>query len=118
MLHARHPSSGRDNVSLNADLPGRRVLFRVGGVELDPENLRVWRSGREVRLGPVEIRILELLMERPEKVFSRAELVETLWHGASIDERTVDAHVARMRRVLGRRTIRTMRGRGYALGEA
>ena len=83
---------------------------------------RVSRAGREVELGPTEFRLLEFLMERPGRVFSREQLLDGVWgRDVYIDERTVDVHVGRLRKALnrGRETdpIRTVRGAGYALDE-
>ncbi len=100
----------------NGSPPG--AVLRVGNVELDRERLRVRHAGREVHLGPTEFRILELLLRRPGRVFSRLEIREAVWGGGSkIDERTVDVYVARMRRVLPGSTIRTVRGFGYSVNE-
>ena len=93
-----------------------------GDIELDREKKRVARGGREVELGPTEFRLLEFLMERPGRVFSREQLLNGGW-GAEIyiDERTVDVHVGRLRKALNRGRevdpIRTVRGAGYALDD-
>ena len=80
------------------------------------------RAGREIPLGPTEYRLLEFLMERPGRVFSREQLLDGVWGSdVYIDERTVDVHVGRLRKALnrGRETdpIRTVRGAGYALND-
>jgi two-component system phosphate regulon response regulator PhoB len=97
-------------------------LLTIGDIELDREKKRVSRAGREVELGPTEFRLLEFLMERPGRVFSREQMLNGVW-GADIyiDERTVDVHVGRLRKALnkGRESdpIRTVRGAGYALDD-
>jgi two-component system phosphate regulon response regulator PhoB len=93
-----------------------------GDLELDREKKRVSRGGREIELGPTEYRLLEFLMERPGRVFSREQLLDGVWGSeVYIDERTVDVHVGRLRKALnrGRETdpIRTVRGAGYALDD-
>lgn len=95
-------------------------MLRVGDLTIDREQRRVHRQKREIRLGPTEYRLLEFLMQYPGKVFSRAELKSSLWGSdASVDERAIDLHVGRLRKVisLGKsdRLIRTVRGMGYAL---
>ena len=97
-------------------------VLSFGDIELDREKKRVSRSGREVELGPTEYRLLEFLMERPGRVFSREQLLDGVWGSeVYIDERTVDVHVGRLRKALnrGRDTdpIRTVRGAGYALDD-
>jgi two-component system phosphate regulon response regulator PhoB len=76
----------------------------------------------EVDLGPTEYRLLEFLMERPGRVFSREQLLNGVWGSQIyIDERTVDVHVGRLRKALNRGhetdPIRTVRGAGYALDD-
>ena len=93
-----------------------------GDIELDREKKRVSRAGREVDLGPTEYRLLEFLMERPGRVFSREQLLDGVWGSEIyIDERTVDVHVGRLRKALNRGhetdPIRTVRGAGYALDD-
>ncbi len=93
-----------------------------GDLQLDRETHRVHRSEREIHLGPTEFRLLEYLMEKPGRVFSRARLLDSVWGmAADIDERTVDVHVGRLRKALSRGRerdpIRTVRGAGYAFDE-
>lgn len=90
-------------------------------ISLDPEQHRVERAGEGVKLGPTEYRLLVTLMERPGRVFSRDQLLDHVWgRDIYVDERTVDVHVARLRKALmkggGKDPIRTVRGTGYALG--
>jgi two-component system phosphate regulon response regulator PhoB len=97
-------------------------VLSFGDIEIDREKKRVSRGGREVELGPTEYRLLEFLMERPGRVFSREQLLDGVWGSeVYIDERTVDVHVGRLRKALnrGRETdpIRTVRGAGYALDD-
>jgi two-component system phosphate regulon response regulator PhoB len=101
-----------------------RVATRLvaGDIDLDRETRRVKRSGREIHLGPTEFRLLEYLMEKPGRVFSRAQLLDSVWGlSAEIDERTVDVHVGRLRKAIirGREKdpIRTVRGTGYSFDE-
>ncbi len=94
----------------------------AGDLGLDRETRRVRRNGREIHLGPTEFRLLEYLMERPGRVFSRSQLLDGVWGlSVEIDERTVDVHVGRLRKSLSRSRerdpIRTVRGSGYAFDE-
>lgn len=91
---------------------------RAGAIELDRTSLKVRRRGRELRLGPVEFRLLELLVGEPGRIFTRAEILERTWPaGNTVDMRTIDAHMRHLRRILGRDAIRTVRGQGYAFNE-
>jgi two-component system phosphate regulon response regulator PhoB len=93
-----------------------------GPIELDRETRRVYRNGRELHLGPTEFRLLEHLMERPGRVFSRAQLLDAVWGmSIEIDERTVDVHIGRLRKAISRGRerdpLRTVRGSGYSFDE-
>jgi two-component system phosphate regulon response regulator PhoB len=97
-------------------------VLSFGDIEMDRERRRVSRAGRAVDLGPTEYRLLEYLMERPGRVFSREQLLDGVWgRDKYIDERTVDVHIGRLRRALNRGDagdpIRTVRGAGYALND-
>lgn len=99
------------------DHPPRDAL-QVGSVALD-------QQGRTVRVGTdqfdvpqAEFRLLSFLLRHPDQVFSRAELLEKVWHAhGTLDERTVDVHVLRLRKLLreGRSLLKTVRGLGYKL---
>jgi two-component system, OmpR family, phosphate regulon response regulator PhoB len=101
-----------------------RIAGRLasGDIELDRETHRVRRAGRDIHLGPTEFRLLDYLLEKPGRVFTRAQLLDAVWGmSAEIDERTVDVHVGRLRKVLSRGRerdpIRTVRGAGYSFDE-
>jgi two-component system phosphate regulon response regulator PhoB len=94
----------------------------AGDIDVDRETRRVRRGSRDVHLGPTEFRLLEYLLERPGRVFSRSQLLDGVWgHSIEIDERTVDVHVGRLRKALSRGRerdpIRTVRGSGYSFDE-
>ncbi len=96
------------------------TILKNGDIELDRETHRVYRRGREIRLGPTEFRLLEFFMTSPTRVFSRSQLLDGVWgHDIYVDERTVDVHVGRLRKALNlanmRDVIRTVRGAGYSL---
>jgi two-component system, OmpR family, phosphate regulon response regulator PhoB len=94
----------------------------VGDLDLDRLTRRVRRGDRDIRLGPTDFRLLECLLEKPGRVFSRAQLLDLVWgRSAEVDERTVDVHIGRLRKKLSkgreRDPIRTVRGAGYAIDE-
>ena len=93
-----------------------------GDITLDREVRRVRRAGREVRLGPTEFRLLDCLLQRPGRVFTREQLLDMVWgRDVYVELRTVDVHVGRLRKALNRQgerdPIRTVRAVGYALDE-
>ena len=96
--------------------------LQAGDITLDRTARRVRRGERDIHLGPTEFRLLEHLMEKPGRVFSRAQLLDAVWgDAAEIDERTVDVHVGRLRKAIvrgrERDPLRTVRGAGYAFDE-
>ena len=96
------------------------TAVEVGGLVLDPGTRRVSREGVEVKLGPTEFRLLHFFMTHPERVHSRAQLLDRVWGDhVFIEERTVDVHVKRLREALEKvscaRMIETVRGAGYRL---
>ena len=97
-------------------------VARHGDIVLDRVAHRVRRGGREVHLGPTEFRLLDHLMRNPRRVFSREQLLDTVW-GAEIyvEARTVDVHIGRLRKAINhgkaKDPIRTVRGAGYAFND-
>ena len=93
-------------------------VVTAGVLELDTAGHRVLSSGREIRLGPTEYRLLQFLMTHPDRVYSRTQLLDRVW-GANVyvEERTVDVHVRRLRKALSDENaddyIQTVRGAGY-----
>ena len=87
------------------------------GLEMDLVAHRVRRDGQPIQLGPTEYRLLRHFLENPGRVFSRQQLLETVWpHSEDIELRTVDVHIRRLRLALGEPDmIRTVRSAGYAL---
>jgi len=92
----------------------------IGGLRLDPATHRVVAKGRNLELGPTEFRMLRFLMTHPERVHSRAQLLDQVWGDhVFVEERTVDVHIRRLRKALEPtghdRLIETVRGSGYRL---
>ena len=92
----------------------------VAGLRLDPSTHRVLAGDAPVNLGPTEFRLLHFLMTHPERVHSRAQLLDQVWGDhVFVEERTVDVHIRRLRSALEAtqydRLIQTVRGSGYRL---
>ena len=89
----------------------------TGAIEMDTVSHRVSLHGREVVLGPTEYRLLKYFMTHPERMLSRALLLDRVWNGTYVEERTVDVHIRRLRRVLEEHAcahyVETVRGAGY-----
>lgn len=96
--------------------------LKVGDIEIDRVAHRVARNGVDIHLGPTEFRLLDYFMQHPGRVFSREQLLDTVWGSdVYVEARTVDVHVGRLRKALrqegGDDPIRTVRSAGYALRE-
>lgn len=92
--------------------------LQLAGLRLDPCTQRVTAGARELALGRVEFKLLNFLMSHPERVHSRAQLLDQVWGSAVyLEERTVDTHVGRLRSALQpsgyQQRIETVRGSGY-----
>lgn len=89
------------------------------GVILDPARHRVTREGREIALSPKEFALLQLLMERPGTILSRARIEERLYGwGEEVESNAVEVHIHGLRRKLGADYILNVRGVGYRVPPA
>jgi two-component system response regulator ResD len=92
------------------------ALLRAGSVEVDPVSRRCRVDGREVELTRREFDLLTTLMRTPNRVYRREELLELVWGSEYLTAKTVDVHVAGLRRKLGAAVrITALRGVGYRL---
>jgi two-component system, OmpR family, phosphate regulon response regulator PhoB len=90
----------------------------INGLRLDPGTRRVSCLEQDVKIGPTEFKLLHFFMTHPERVHSRAQLLDRVWGDhVFIEERTVDVHVKRLREALApvqrAQMIETVRGAGY-----
>lgn len=97
---------------------GTHDAIATAGLRLDPHTRRVMAGARELALGRVEFKLLDVLMRHPGRIHSRAQLLDQVWGNAVVlEERTVDTHVGRLRSALQpagyQRRIETVRGSGY-----
>ncbi len=93
-------------------------VVTVGDLVLDASTYRVTLNQQPLKLGPTEFKLLHYFMQHPERVHSRAQLLDKVWGDhVFIEERTVDVHVKRLREALGPggAMIETVRGAGYRL---
>jgi two-component system, OmpR family, response regulator len=95
------------------------AVAEAAGVKLDSEAFRVWAGETEVTLTVTEFRILEVLVRRPGRVFTRDELVQRAYEGPHhVSDRTLDSHMRRIRQKLregGLDPIETVHGLGFRL---
>jgi len=108
-------------VSPNGRETGRPTL-RVGELLLDPDAHRALAGDRPLHMGPTEFRILRLFMSAPGRAWSRNQLLSAVWGDHhSVEERTVDVHIRRLRKALENSGhadyIQTVRGHGYRFSD-
>ena len=97
---------------------GEQEPIAQGALVLDPSTHRVSFAGQALKLGPTEFKLLHYLMGHPERVHSRAQLLDQVWGDhVYIEERTVDVHIKRLREALAGAApmLETVRGAGYRL---
>jgi two-component system phosphate regulon response regulator PhoB len=107
VLRRTRPAFDKDNLT-------------YGDITMDLTTHRISRNDEPVDLGPTEFRLLRFMMEHPGRVFSREQLLDSVWgHDAYIEPRTVDVHIRRLRKAMNlpgtTDLIRTVRSAGYAL---
>lgn len=93
-------------------------VIQVGDLRLDTAGHRVTVRDVVLIMGPTEYRLLHFFMTHPERVYSRGQLLDRVWGGdVYVEERTVDVHILRLRKVLAAHghdhLIQTVRGAGY-----
>ena len=90
----------------------------LGGLILDTEQHRLTIGDKQLDVSPTEFRLMQFFMTHPDKVFSRTQLLDQVWgRSVYIEERTVDVHIRRLRKILGdyakEDMVQTVRGFGY-----
>ncbi|MFQ3361414.1 MAG: two-component system phosphate regulon response regulator PhoB [Alphaproteobacteria bacterium] len=92
-----------------------------GGININHNTKEVTVGGSLIKIGKIEYKILSILLSRPKYVFSREQLIESVWDNNSlIEDRTVDVHVSRLRRSIKKinsnhKLIKTIHGFGYSI---
>jgi two-component system phosphate regulon response regulator PhoB len=92
----------------------------IGPLTVDPVSCRVSVDDAPIDIGHAEFKLLKFLIAHPERVFSRSQLLDKVWGDhAVLEERTVDVHVLRLRKALGKADflVKTVRSVGYMLSE-
>ncbi|PIP81086.1 MAG: phosphate regulon transcriptional regulatory protein PhoB [Gammaproteobacteria bacterium CG22_combo_CG10-13_8_21_14_all_40_8] len=94
--------------------------LKAGKIRLELGGHRVYIDGTETHIGPTEFKLLQFLLEHADRVFSRTQLLDAVWgQQIAVEERTVDVHILRLRKVLKQagNQIQTVRGAGYRLSK-
>lgn len=114
VLRRRTQREQTDAVSSSSD------IITIGGITIDRTRKIVVVGGEDLKLSPKEFGILVTLCTHPERVFSREEILDAVWHGESfVLSRTVDVHITRIRKKLGEQGnhITNRQGYGYCFEE-
>jgi len=93
-------------------------MIQSGKLKLDLSSYRFTVSGQEVKLGPTEFKLMQFFMTHPNRVYTRLQLLDQVWgESVVVEERTVDVHIRRLRKLLdpveAADVIQTVRGAGY-----
>ena len=89
-------------------------------LKLDRTERRVFRDNNEIHLGPTEFRLLEFFLLNPKRVFSRDQILESVWpNNINVESRTIDVHIRRLRQSINlsgkKELVRAVRSAGYSL---
>ena len=95
---------------------------QVGRLRIDGAAHRVYAGEESIHVGPTEYRLLHFFMTHPDRVYTRAQLLDHVWGGnVYVEERTVDVHIRRLRKALEPQQldgmVQTVRGSGYRFSE-
>jgi phosphate regulon transcriptional regulator PhoB len=110
----------RANIAANADLPS---AYERGGLRIDFTTYEVFVRGKPVKLTLKEFELLRFLIQNPNRVLSRDQLLDRVWGGETfVTPRTVDVHIRRLRKAIEKNDshpewILTLRGVGYKFDE-
>ena len=97
-------------------------LLTYGKIVMDINNRSVLIDKKSISIGPIEFKLLQILIQSPKQVFSRMQLLEKIWqNNLEVETRTVDVHICRLRKAIkyvsNAEIIKTVRGFGYSLNE-
>nr|WP_322785308.1 phosphate regulon transcriptional regulator PhoB [Thiomicrospira aerophila] len=97
-------------------------VLQLGELRMDLASYRFWAKEQEVRMGPTEFKLMQFFMQHPNRVYSRGQLLDQVWgQQVVVEERTVDVHIRRLRKLLEplqcEDYIHTIRGAGYRFSE-
>ena len=87
--------------------------IEIGDIHINKANHKLLYSGKEIYLARKEFNLLYYLMTVPGKVFTREEIISTIWKDAIVGDRTIDVHIRKIREKIGSQHIKTIKGIGY-----
>ena len=87
--------------------------IEIGEIQINKSNHKLLYLGKEIYLARKEFNLLYYLMTVPGKVFTREEIISTIWKDAVVGDRTIDVHIRKIREKIGSNHIKTIKGIGY-----
>tara|TARA_B100000530_G_scaffold158983_1_gene100079 strand:+ start:6189 stop:6863 length:675 start_codon:yes stop_codon:yes gene_type:complete len=87
--------------------------IEIGDIHINKSSHKLLYSGKEIYLARKEFSLLYYLMTIPGKVFTREEIISTIWKDAVVGDRTIDVHIRKIREKIGSQHIKTIKGIGY-----
>ena len=87
--------------------------IHIGEININKSKHKLLYSGKEIYLARKEFNLLYLLMTIPGKVFTREEIITSIWKDAIVVDRTIDVHIRKIREKIGNNHIKTVKGIGY-----
>ena len=100
--------------SERSDIPMEEQIIKVGDLEIDREQFLVRRNEEVIELAKKEFNLIELLVSKPGKVFTRDEIFRKVWGtDVIVGNRTIDVHIRKLREKIGEDIIKTVKGIGY-----
>lgn len=99
---------------IDKEIQNTEIPAEISDIRIDKEKYIVILKGEELFLPKKEFELLNLLISKPEKVFSREEIFHKVWgDNIIVGDRTIDVHIRKLREKLGKDYIRTIKGVGY-----
>lgn len=112
------PLISRVNAILRRKLNHKQQILNqkldIQDLTIDRDSYLVFQAGNEISLARKEFELLYLLASKPGKVFSRDQILEQIWgNDVVVVSRTIDVHIRKLRKILGEKYIKTVKGIGY-----
>ena len=110
----------RINSLLRRSTSSSEEIIEFEDISIKLNEHKVYRGNKKINLGPTEYKLLKHLLENPRRVYSREQLLDSVWgHGIYVESRTVDTHIRRLRKAINvagtKNFIRTVRAAGYSI---
>ena len=100
----------------STEITNKATILTHNGIQIDTENYKVFVSGNEIELTAREFEILRLFMENKGRVFTRQQIMDTIWNYDYFgDDKIINTHIKNIRKKLGVDCIETVRGVGYRI---